>query len=203
MSRTIRRVTWFALLGICLAGFASPRFLWSQGSESKAKGETPEPPHELLYHTINFFILVGGLGYVLRKPAAQFFSSRLETIRKSLDEGRQALETSQVQLKAVEEKLRGLEAEIAAFKESATREMETERQRFQQAIAEEADRILESARAQMTTALRGAKLELKKYGAQKAVALAEEQIRTRMDDAGRKRLVSQFIATLGTGEREN
>jgi F0F1-type ATP synthase membrane subunit b/b' len=81
--------------------------------------------------------------------------------------------------------------------------MEAERQRLQQTMAEEAARILESARAQTDTAVRGAKLDLKNYAAQKAVTLAEELIRTRLDDAGRKRLVSQYAATLGSKERKN
>jgi len=201
--RTLRQAALLGLLGICLAGLTCPRLAWSQGSEPAAKEKNSEPPHELLYKTINFVILVGGLGYVLRKPLADFLGSRSASIRKSLDEGRKALEASQAQLKAVEEKLRGLEAEIAAFKESAAREMEAERQRLQQSSAEEAARILESARAQMDTALRGAKLDLKNYAAQQSVALAEELIRTRLDDSGRRRLVTQFVANLESKERKN
>jgi len=170
---------------------------WSQGSEA-AKEEKPEPPHELLYKTINFAILVGGLAYLLRKPMAEFFSSRSAGIQKRLDEGRKALEASQAQLQIVEGKLQRLEAEIAAFKDAAAREMEAERQRLQQAGAEEAARILEAARAQMDVALRGAKLELKDFAAKQAVTLAEELIRARLDDAGRRRMVAQFAATLGT-----
>ena len=146
-----------------------PRVAWSQGSEPAAKEEKSESPRELVYKIINFVILVGGLGYLLRKPAAEFFRSRTASIQNSLDEGRKALDVSQAQLQAVEEKLRGLEAEIAAFKVSAAREMEAERHRLQQASAEEAARILESARAQMDTALRGAKLDLKNYAAQQSV----------------------------------
>jgi len=201
--RTLRQGALCGLLGICLAGFISPRVAWSQGSEPAAKEKNSEPPHELLYKTINFIILVGGLGYVLRKPLAEFFSSRSSSIQKSLDEGRKALEASQAQLQAVEEKLRGLEAEIAAFKASAAREMEAERQRLQQIIAEEAARIVESARAQTDTAVRGAKLELKNFAAGKAVARAEELIRARLDDTDRRRLVTQFVASLGSKERKN
>jgi len=201
--RTLRQAALFSLLGICLAGFASPRVAWSQGSEPAAKEKNSEPPHDLLYKVINFVILVGGLGYVLRKPMAEFFSSRSSSIRKSLDEGKKALEASQAQLKAVEEKLRGLEAEIAGFKASAVREMEAERQRMQQTIAEEAARILESARAQTDTAVRGAKLELKNYAAQQSVARAEELIRARLDDSGRRRLVAQFVTTIQSKERKN
>jgi F-type H+-transporting ATPase subunit b len=176
---------------------------WSQGSEPAAKEKDAEPPHELLYKTINFIILVGGLAYVLRKPLEDFFSSRSASIQKSLDEGRKALEASQAQLQVVEDKLRGLEAEIAAFKDSAMREMEADRQRWQQTIAEEAARIVESARAQTDTAVRAAKLELKNFAAQKAVARAEELIRARLDDSDRRRLVTQFAASLQSKERKN
>jgi F-type H+-transporting ATPase subunit b len=201
--RTLRQAASFGLLGICLAGFASPRMAWSQGPEPTAKEKNSEPPHELFYKVINFVILVGALGYVLRKPLAEFFSSRSASIQKSLDEGRKALEASQGQLQAVEEKLRGLEAEIAAFKASAVREMEADRQRLQQTIAEEAARILESARAQTDTAVRSAKLDLKNLAAQQSVSRAEELIRARLDDSGRKRLVSQFMASLESKERKN
>jgi F-type H+-transporting ATPase subunit b len=186
-----------------LAGFAFPKVAWSQASKPAAKEENPEPPHTLRYKIINFVILVGGLGYVLRKPMAEFFRSRSASIQKGLDEGRKALEASQAQLRAVEEKLRRLETEIAAFKDSALREMEAERQRLQKASAEEAARILESARAQMDTALRGAKLDLKNYAAQQSIVLAEELIRNRLDDSGRRRLVTQFVATLESKERKN
>ncbi|MFZ0961938.1 MAG: hypothetical protein WAO35_13625 [Terriglobia bacterium] len=203
MIRTLRQAALSALLGICLAGFFAPRVVWSQGSEPAAKENKSEATRELVYKTINFLILVGGLAYVLRKPLAEFFRTRSASIRKSLDEGRKALEASRAQLRAVEEKLRGLEAEIAAFNASATREMEAERQRLQQASAEEAARILEAARAQTNTALRGAKLELNNYAAQKAITLADELIRTRLDDSSRHRLVTQFVATLQSQERKN
>ena len=203
MIRTFRQAALFGFLGICLAGFISPRVAWSQGSEPAATEKNAEPPHEMLYKVINFVILVAGLGYVLRKPLAEFFSSRSASIQKSLDEGRKALEASQAQLKAVEEKLQGLEAEIAAFKASAVREMEADRQRLQQTIAEEAARIVEAARAQTDTALRGAKLELKNFAAGKAVVRAEELIRARLDDTGRRRLVTQFVASVGSNERKN
>jgi F-type H+-transporting ATPase subunit b len=200
--RALRQRAWFALMALCLIGCAIPRVARAQGQE-KAEKKTPEPPHELLYHTINFAILVAGLVYVLRKPLGEFFSSRSASIHKRLEEGRKAIESSQAQLKAVEEKLRGLEAEIAAFKDSAAREMEAERQRWQQTIAEEAARIVESARVQTQMAVRGARLELKGYTARNAVARAEELIRARLDEPGRKRLVTQFVATLGNEGQRN
>jgi F-type H+-transporting ATPase subunit b len=162
--------------------------------EDEAEGKRER--RELLYKFINFSLLVGALVYLLKKPVTVFFSDRSASIRKGLEEGRKALEASQAQLKAVEEKLQHLEEEIAAFKASAGRETEAERQRLKLEEAQEAEKLLQAARAQTEVALRAAKLELKSYAAEQAVQLAEAIIRGRLDEAGRSKLVGEFLAEL-------
>jgi F0F1-type ATP synthase membrane subunit b/b' len=81
--------------------------------------------------------------------------------------------------------------------------MEAERQRLKLAAAEEAEKILQSARAQTEVAVRAAKLELKSYAAEQSVELAEEIIRRRLDEAGRKQLVSDFLARVESRARQN
>ena len=207
-----RRMLTRWLLAACLLGlagslgfartFAQDRSL---ASASAAEGEEAEKREgrELLYKFINLALLVGTLGFFLRKPLAGFFAERSASIRKGLEEGRKALEASQAQLKTVEEKLQHLEEEIAAFRASAGREMEAERQRLKLAAADEAEKILQSARAQSEVAVRGAKLELKSYAAEQAVGLAEEIIRRRLDEAGRNQLVSDFLARVESRARRN
>jgi len=165
---------------------------YARAPEGEEQGK--KEGRELLYKFINLSLLVGALAYLLRKPVADFFAQRSASIRKGLEEGRKALEASQVQLKTVEEKLLHLEEEIAAFKASAGREMEAERQRLKLVEAEEAQKILQAARAQTEVAVRAAKLELKSYAAEQAVELSEEMIRRRLDEAGRKKLVEDFLA---------
>jgi F-type H+-transporting ATPase subunit b len=163
----------------------------------------PEEGHEFLFKIINFALLVVALGYVLRKPLAEFFAQRSESIRKALEEGKAALEASEAQLARVEEKLRHLEEEIAAFKASAEKDMQAERQRLREETAREAEKILETARVRTDSAARAAQLELKAHTAREALRLAEQMIRERLDDASRQRLVSQFIETLETRGRKN
>jgi len=200
---SLRRALTRWLLAACLLGlagslgfartFAQDRSLASASAAEGGEAEKREG-RELLYKFINLALLVGTLGFLLRKPLAGFFAGRSASIRKGLEEGRKALQVSQAQLKAVEEKLQHLEEEIAAFRASAGREMEAERQRLKLAAAEEAEKILQSARAQTEVAVRAAKLELKSYAAEQAVELAEEIIRRRLDEAGRKKLVEDFLA---------
>jgi F-type H+-transporting ATPase subunit b len=197
------------LFAACLLGLAgspaSTRAFTLERSLAGARAlegeeEGKREGRELLYKFINLSLLVGALVFVLRKPVADFFAQRSVSIRKGLEEGRKALEASQAQLKTIEEKLRHLEEEIAAFKASAAREMEAERERLKLAAAEEAEKILQSARAQTEAALRAAKLELKSYAADKAVELAEEIIRRRLDEAGRKKLVEEFLTQVESRE---
>jgi F-type H+-transporting ATPase subunit b len=177
---------------------------WAAAPEQEEQGrEAAEERRELYYKIINFTLLAVALGYFLRKPMAEFFAQRSEGIRKALDEGRMALEKSQAQLAAVEEKLKHLEAEIGGFKTAAEKEMLAERRRLADEAAREAEKILEAARVRMDSATRAAKLELQAFTAQQALQLAEQMIRERLDDAARARLVSQFMATLETPEKRN
>jgi len=206
---SLRRALARGLFAACLLGLASPPasarpFTLNRGVPSagalEAEAERKKEGRELLYKFVNLSLLVGALAYVLRKPLADFFAQRSAAIRKGLEEGRKALEASQAQLKTVEEKLRHLEEEIAAFKASAAQEMEAEDQRWKLAASEEAEKILQAARARTEVAVRAAKLELKTYAAERAVQLAEETIRQRLDEAGRKKLVSDFLAEVETGK---
>jgi len=172
------------------------------GAEAAKEGGH-EAGHEALYKWINFILLAGGLGYVLRKPARDFFLQRSAGIRKSLEEGRKALETSQAQLRAVEEKLQHFEEAMAAFRAAALREMEEEHARIRQTAAAEAARMMESVRTQIEVAGKQAKLELRLFTAQMAVELAEKMIVQRLDEAGQRRLVDQFVARLETQRAPN
>ena len=181
-----------AILAGSVRGLAATTLSGPADGEGEA-----ESNHETLFKIINFVILVGALGYVLRKPLAAFFAQRSDSIRKSLDEGRKALEASQAQLAVIEQKLGGLEEEIARFKADSAREMEAERERLRQTAAAEAERMLAFARAQIESAARAAQLELKAHAARQAVDLAEQTIRQRLDEAGRRQLVERFVRELG------
>jgi F-type H+-transporting ATPase subunit b len=167
----------------------------------EAGGGTHEPSP--IYRWINFAILVGGLTYILRKPLAQFFSERTDSIRKSLEEGRSALAAAEEKLNAVEKKLQGFEKEMAAFRAAALKEMEEEHARMRRATEREAEKMMESVRVQMDVAGRQARLELRLYAAEQAVALAEEVVARRMDDARQRRLVSQFVEKLGAEQSKS
>ncbi len=171
----------------------------SDSGQEHAKGSKEHGSHEpnLLYRWINFAILVGGLTYVLRKPLAQFFAGRTDSIRKSLDEGRSALLAAEERLRAVEQKLQGFEQEMAVFRASALKEMEEEHARLRKATEQEAEKMMESVRTQMEVAGRQARLELRLHAAEQAIEMAKQFVSGRMDAERQHRLVNQFVEKLG------
>jgi len=158
---------------------------------------------ELIFDIINFILLAGLFVYLYRKRGKAFFNERSESIRKNLEEGRQALEKSQARLADAEKKLAGLQDEVQALKKQAEAEIADERERMRHAADDEARRIEELAKVQIQAATNAAKLEIKDYAVEQALDQARGMIRRRMDEESRERLVSFFLDDLGSKIKRN
>jgi F0F1-type ATP synthase membrane subunit b/b' len=200
MSRALRA----GLLAVCLLGsvqvFRAPLLAAAPPAE---KAEESGSSHELLFEIINFVLLAGLLGYLYRKRGQAFFNERSDTIRKSLEEGRQALDRSQAKLAEAEKKLAGLQEEVRALKQRAEDEIANEQERMRQAAEDEAHRIEEFAKARILAATNSAKLELKDYVVEQALEQARSRIQQRMDEESRKKLVGYFLADLNSKAKSN
>ncbi len=204
----MRRVLRVCFLGVCLLGFVYaarvPVFAAAPPAAKEAEGgHGLKVSHELIFDTINFLLLVGLLVYLYRKRGRAFFDERSESIRKSLEEGRQALEKSQARLADAEKKLAGLQDEVQTLKKRAEAEIADEQERMRQASNDEARRIEEFAKAQIQAAANAAKLELKDYVVEQALEQARGMIRQRMDEKNRKQLVSFFLDDLSSKMKSN
>jgi F0F1-type ATP synthase membrane subunit b/b' len=200
MNRALRA----GLFALCLLGsahiFCAPLLAAAPPAEKAEEGGSS---HELLFETLNFILLAGFLVYLYRKRGRAFFDERSDTIRKSLEEGRQALERSQARLADAEKKLAGLKDEVQALKQRAEAEIADEQERMRQAAEDEAHRIEEFAKARILAATNSAKLELKDYVVEQALAQARGKIQQRMDEENRKKLVGFFLADLSSKTKRN
>jgi len=204
----MRRLLRVVLLCVCLLGLIQaarvPAFAAAPPAANAAEGGGGlKVSHEFIFDTINFLLLVGLLVYLYRKRGRAFFDERSESIRNSLEEGRQALEKSQARLADAEKRLAGLQDEVQALKKRAEAEIVDEQERMRQAADDEAHRIEEFAKTQIQAAANAAKLELKDYVVEQALEQARGMIRQRMDEENRKRLVSFFLDDLSSKMKSN
>jgi F-type H+-transporting ATPase subunit b len=175
-------------------------YVFKHSSSVRAIGKlfhlSPEAASSVFWG-LNFLILAGFVGYFLVKLLPKTFRERRQAIEKQLIEARIATEQANERLRAVEERLGRLDAEIAAVREHVEAESAGDEARIKSTIEEERKRIIASAEQEIAAAAAAAQRRLKRFAAE----LAIERATARLDiseDADRA-LVREFALGLGGG----
>jgi F-type H+-transporting ATPase subunit b len=181
-----------ALAALFLACAISPQPLWAAEGGGERWGAL-----FLIGRLFNLGLVVFVLVWIARKPLAEFYASRSQSIREQLAEAQRAREDAEARLAAVEARMSRLNEELAEMKAAAQREAEEEYRRLIAEAERDADKIVERSRQEIDVLTRAAHLELKRHAADLTVRLAEDRIRAEIDDADRERLVGRFVDQLG------
>ena len=151
---------------------------------------------EYLPKVVNLLIYAGILYFILRKPMTTFFETRRSAILEELNRAQNEKAAAQEKLAEVEVRLAKLEDEQAEIRRMAEAEAEAEAGRIASRTDEEVRKIAEAADREIDGALKSARADLQKFVAQKAVEIAESQIRSQMTDEDRKRMLDQYAEQL-------
>ena len=190
--------------GATLVALAAPQ--QEAGEAEHATGEHPEgeseehSPLQEAFHWINFLLIVGGLGYLIKKMLVPFLDERRKLIREDMDRSAKALADADQRLATVEQKLKSMDAEMASLRQAAFRESAAERDRIEQAATAEAAKILATAEQEIESAVKTARQELKVYTSELALGLAEKKIRASLTPASDERILRAFVNDLTDGE---
>lgn len=155
----------------------------------------------LLWHTVNFLVLVYLLTRFLYRPVVRLLDERADRIKESMD---RAAAVQAELANAGEEARRQLETvrrESQAIIEQAGQVGERVKEQARQEAQAEADKIVARARAQMEQERQATVSELRREMADLVVEAAGKVIGQSMDDGVRRRLVDEF--TRGNGPRLN
>jgi F-type H+-transporting ATPase subunit b len=180
----------------------------AQGESAQAQAEHPEHEEaaghgegeahegESIWRTIarllNFAILVGGLGYLLKTPVASYLKRRSEQISRDLVEAEQLRVTAGEQITQIDERLRALPDELELLKVRGADEVAAEEARIRQAAEAARERLLEQTRREIDQRVRVARQELMREAADLAVGVASERIREQLTPEGHVRLVDRY-----------
>jgi F-type H+-transporting ATPase subunit b len=147
----------------------------------------------LLWPTINFAILAGGLWWFLKDPASAYLRDRHTSIRQDLVEAAAMTTTAQAQLDELDRKLKALPGEIDALRTRGAEEIAAEEKRIAAQAASERDRLLEQARREIDVQLRLAKRDLVEHAATLSVQLAGDRLQQQMTSDDQQRLVDRYL----------
>ncbi len=186
----------FFLLGCFAAGsvLLSSMALAAEGAGADRSGDLLD----LLYRFINFTLLVIILFVVLRKvPIREYFSSRIEGIKKVLEDLKRQREAAERKARELESQLKAFEGERKEILEQFKADGLAEKQRILAEARERAKQILEQAEVSIQYEMQTAKEKLKQDMVALAAQRAEEIIAREMTDKDQDRLVHEFIERLG------
>ena len=155
-----------------------------------------EGGHELLFRAINFVVLAGVLGFLIRKHAGPFFAARGEAITKEISEARKLVEQSDQRARSIDERLLRLDQEIAQLRAAGLAEIATEHARIERETERALRKVFTQAEQEMAAAVKTARLELKAYVASLAISLAEQKIAGRITPETQRHLVGEFVREL-------
>lgn len=153
---------------------------------------------DLLYRWINFALLVIILFVVLRRvPIKEYFSSRIEGIKKELDDLKKQREAAETKARDLESKLKAFEGERQEILEQYRADGLAEKERILAEAKERAKQILQQAEVSIQYEMQTAKEKLTQEVVALAAQRAEEIIAREMTDRDQDRLVDEFIDKLG------
>jgi F0F1-type ATP synthase membrane subunit b/b' len=123
--------------------------------------------------------------------------ARKLAIGKALVKAQQERDAALKQLAEVEERLLGLDAEVAAIRERARIEAEAESDRLRRATDAELAKLRESAQREVTAASKNAAAELRRFASSESVRQAEQIILSEINESDDERLLKVRTASLG------
>jgi len=151
-----------------------------------------------VWHLLNLLILVGGLGFLARKPIAAALSNRSLGIKAELDESAELEAEARARHEELQERLEGFEAEVAQMRANAEKAAETEKTDILDRADEAADRIADAAERAIRDETARASRELRAEAVELASKLAEDTLRNKLGAQDRERLARDLLTSLGT-----
>jgi F-type H+-transporting ATPase subunit b len=189
----MRRAILTTALGLAIVSNMLPQ---ETGGKFEPAHDTETGDPWLGWKWANFLILAAGLGYLIRKHAPAYFERRSKEIRQGISEATQTKQEAEARVAAIEQRLAGLEGEIAKLRASAHEEISAEGGRISRDTMHRLQRIQAQSAQEIELMSRAARDELRKYSAQLALDLAQQRIRSRMTKDTEDGLLDAFLEDL-------
>src|SRR5688572_8504540 len=130
-------------------------------AETDETHEEAAGPYEVIFRWVNFAVLFGLLGYLLKKPASEFFEARKTGIASGLERAKRAQEDSDRRMTQIEQRLGRLSADVAELRVQAEQESAIERERMIAEAQREMERVVEQSRQEMERIALGIERDIK------------------------------------------
>jgi F-type H+-transporting ATPase subunit b len=178
----------FSIIAVLLFFFVGVA-LGSSGGEHGTKGWVATDT----YRVMNFSVLFLGLFFLLRKPIAQFFGTRIKGIEDQLGELETKKKDARQKLEEYTAKLAQLDQEGKKIVDDYIRQGNEAKERILKEAESVADKLKEQALRNIDYEINQAKLRLQEEVLGKAIVKAEEIIKNEITIEDHDRLVDEYL----------
>lgn len=148
------------------------------------------------YYIINFLVMVFLLYYFVRKPLANYLTTRADTIREQVETSRKLREEAIAKYEEAKTKLDQLEAELDAMRKHFAEEGEVAKKRMVEAAERAAAKLDRNADLLVQQELRGARKRVRDELVSLALQKAEGKLRAELNEAAQTKMITAFIDSL-------
>ena len=189
-----RRRSLFRLAGSLLVLFlvALPVVASEAAEEDPANSATGT-----IFRWLNFLLVFGAVGYLLKKHGGPFFRANAKAIAADITEASAEKAEADRELREAEAHVAHFDRELAGLREDARRESAVEAERLRASGRTEIEKINQAARAELAAAERAGQQELRESAASMAVERAGALMSSRMTPETRARMFHAFLGVLG------
>jgi F-type H+-transporting ATPase subunit b len=145
------------------------------------------------YRVLNFIVLAGALFFLLRKPVSQFLGDRIKGIQDQFDELDLKKAEAEKRIAECNSRLATLEAESEKIVTMYRKQGEDARQKILKEAEAAATKMEEQARRSIEQEFKKARLELETEIFEKAIAMAENNIKKNITDQDQETLVAEYL----------
>ena len=146
---------------------------------------------------LNLGVFIAVIAYLLKKPMSEAFKARRNEIRSELIRAEQEKQAALAQLKTIEAKITGLEAECEQILKGAKEEASAEKKRLAAQTKADIERMKQQMQSELSRLVLQSRAQLRRFSAEESVRLAEERLRGKIGKAEDAQLVKSSIAEIG------
>lgn len=145
----------------------------------------------------NFLVFAGGLFLLLKGALSAAFKARTREVEERLAQAETDRLEGEAQLRNLEARMAGLQAELDGILSKAEADAEAEKARILEAARGEAAQITAQAQADITAHQRAAEAELRALVVELAVEGAEQRLKAQLQGPSASNAVDRAIASVG------
>ena len=161
----------------------------SHGGEAPSKGWVATDT----YKVINFTVLAVALVFLLRKPVAKALNDRIQGIKDQLEDLEARKKQAEEELATYNQKFQQLEQEAEKIVDQYIQQGQEAKARIIEEAQSAAEKLEEQARRNIDHEFKKAREHLQAEVMEKALAKAEEVIKSRISDKDQERLVDEYL----------